>query len=156
MKKTASEYIQEYSMYHQSRQNRLIHMVGIPLIMISVLGMLDYATLFKIWGFPLTLGTVLLTGANLFYLSIHKRLGLVMLPISLAMYVLAVQFVFMVNLGIFVAGWIIQLYGHKVYEKKAPAFVDNFIHLLIGPLFILNEFVKFEPIRTEATSSESK
>lgn len=131
-------------------------MVGIPLIMISVLGMLDYATLFNVWGYPLTLGTVLLTGANLFYLSIHKKLGLIMLPVSLVMYVLAIQFVFMVNLGIFVVGWIIQLYGHKVYEKKAPAFVDNFIHLLIGPLFILNEFVKIETIPSAITSSDSK
>jgi uncharacterized membrane protein YGL010W len=42
-----------------------------------------------------------------------------------------------VSLGVFVFGWILQFVGHSVYEKRSPAFLKNFVHLLVGPLWIL-------------------
>ena len=42
---------------------------------------------------------------------------------------------------LFVAGWIFQFIGHGVYEKRQPAFFRNLVHLLIGPLWILNDVV---------------
>ena len=38
-------------------------------------------------------------------------------------------------MGLFVVGWIIQFVGHH-YEGKKPAFVDDLVGLLIGPLFV--------------------
>ena len=38
-------------------------------------------------------------------------------------------------------GWIFQFIGHSVYEKKNPAFFRNFVHLLVGPLWILNDLI---------------
>jgi uncharacterized membrane protein YGL010W len=40
--------------------------------------------------------------------------------------------------GLFVLGWIIQFVGH-IFEGKKPAFVDDMVGLLIGPLFIVAE-----------------
>ena len=37
--------------------------------------------------------------------------------------------------------WIFQFVGHSVYEKKQPAFLENVTHLLVGPLWILNDVV---------------
>jgi len=42
------------------------------------------------------------------------------------------------GLGLFVVGWIIQFVGHY-YEGKKPAFVDDIVGLLIGPLFVTAE-----------------
>ena len=39
----------------------------------------------------------------------------------------------------FVGGWALQFLGHY-YEGKKPAFLKNGLHLLIGPLWILNDF----------------
>ncbi|MDO4593253.1 MAG: DUF962 domain-containing protein, partial [Comamonadaceae bacterium] len=40
--------------------------------------------------------------------------------------------------GLFVVGWIIQFVGHY-WEGRKPAFMDDIVGLLIGPLFVLAE-----------------
>ena len=40
--------------------------------------------------------------------------------------------------GLFVAGWIIQFIGHY-YEGRKPAFMDDLIGLLVGPMFVCAE-----------------
>ena len=42
------------------------------------------------------------------------------------------------GLGLFAVGWAIQFIGHA-FEGKKPAFVDDLVGLLIGPLFIVAE-----------------
>ena len=42
------------------------------------------------------------------------------------------------GLGTFIVGWIIQAIGH-IFEKRRPAFTDNLMQLLIGPLFLMFE-----------------
>jgi uncharacterized membrane protein YGL010W len=46
-----------------------------------------------------------------------------------------------INLMLFILGWIFQFVGHAVYEKRQPAFLKNALHLLVGPLWILNDMV---------------
>jgi uncharacterized membrane protein YGL010W len=38
-----------------------------------------------------------------------------------------------------VVGWVLQFVGHIRYEHRKPAFVDDIVGLLIGPLFVLAE-----------------
>ena len=40
--------------------------------------------------------------------------------------------------GLFAVGWVIQFIGH-LFEGKKPAFVDDLVGLLIGPLFVMAE-----------------
>ena len=42
------------------------------------------------------------------------------------------------GVGIFVVGWVIQFVGHW-YEGKKPAFVDDIVGLLVGPMFVVAE-----------------
>ena len=42
------------------------------------------------------------------------------------------------GVGLFVLGWAIQFLGHY-YEGKKPAFVDDLMGLLVGPLFLVAE-----------------
>ena len=44
------------------------------------------------------------------------------------------------GIGLFVVGWAIQFVGH-VYEGRKPAFVDDLVGLVIGPLFVVAEAV---------------
>lgn len=44
------------------------------------------------------------------------------------------------GIGLFVVGWLFQFVGH-VWERCKPAFVDDIVGLLIGPLFIAAEAV---------------
>jgi uncharacterized membrane protein YGL010W len=47
-----------------------------------------------------------------------------------------------IGLAAFAVGWIFQGVGHAVYEKNRPAFFRNLLHLLVGPLFLMNELLK--------------
>jgi uncharacterized membrane protein YGL010W len=58
-----------------------------------------------------------------------------------AFYFLGAAISFWIHGALFIVGWIFQFIGHSVYEKKQPAFLRNFVHLLIGPLWILNDVV---------------
>jgi uncharacterized membrane protein YGL010W len=42
------------------------------------------------------------------------------------------------GIGAFVVGWIIQFVGHY-YEGRKPAFVDDLVGLLVGPMFVVAE-----------------
>ena len=44
------------------------------------------------------------------------------------------------GIGLCVVGWAIQFVGH-VYEGRKPAFVDDLVGLVIGPLFVVAEAV---------------
>ena len=43
-------------------------------------------------------------------------------------------------------GRVFQGVGHSVYEKNRPAFFKNLLHLVIGPLFLVNEVFKLRPV----------
>ncbi|MFX7938309.1 Mpo1-like protein, partial [Acinetobacter baumannii] len=42
------------------------------------------------------------------------------------------------SLGLFFGGWVLQFIGHW-YEGRKPAFVDDIVGLVIGPLFVAAE-----------------
>ena len=55
-------------------------------------------------------------------------------------YLLAVVTPWPAGVAAFVAGWILQLVGHR-YEGRKPAFLTNGVHLLIGPLWIVSHLM---------------
>ena len=46
--------------------------------------------------------------------------------------------VWQAGLGLFFIGWVIQFIGHY-FEGKKPAFVDDLVGLLVGPMFVVGE-----------------
>jgi uncharacterized membrane protein YGL010W len=127
----------DYAAFHQTKGNKWCHRLGIPMIMLTLIGMLTRVTLIE----PVDAAMVLIAAATLYYLTLEWRLGIAMLAVSVAMYFAGRALPMSVNVAIFVLGWIFQFIGHSVYEKKQPAFFRNFVHLLIGPLWILNDVV---------------
>lgn len=142
--KPIDQYLKEYGSFHKNKTNIALHLVGIPLIMFTVIGMLDRLVIVDNFALnaPFTAAVFLLAGANLFYLKLNRPLAFVMFPVSMAMYWGAMRVSMPVHIGLFVFAWILQLWGHKI-EGKKPAFMQNFLHLLIGPLFIENKIFKF-------------
>jgi uncharacterized membrane protein YGL010W len=49
-------------------------------------------------------------------------------------------------LGLQVLGWALQLVGHYYFEKKAPAFTDQWHHFFVGPLWIFSKLVGYEKV----------
>ena len=126
----------DYAAYHQTPGNKAFHRLGIPMIMLSAIGMLA-----RVHLGPVDAAMVLIALAEIYYLAVEWRLGALMLVVSVGFYFLGLLIPFWINVALFVLGWIFQFIGHKVYEHKNPAFFRNFVHLLVGPLWILNGVV---------------
>jgi uncharacterized membrane protein YGL010W len=131
----------DYASYHQTRGNKNFHRIGIPMIMFSLIGLLTQVTLFDAGTIRIDAAMVLIGLASAYYFIAEWRLGLAMIAVSVGFYFVSAAVGLWINLALFILGWIFQFIGHKVYEHKNPAFFRNFVHLLIGPLWILNDIL---------------
>ena len=93
--------------------------------------------------------------AALFYLRLDLRYGMLMsavLALCLWLGALAAgagtALWLGIGVGLFVVGWIIQFIGHY-YEGRKPAFVDDVMGLVVGPLFVVAELAFLLGLRKE-------
>jgi len=138
----------DYEAHHRAGGNKVCHMVGIPLIIAGLLGLLAIP-LARVGGVPLELSLLLLLITGSAYLWLDLKLGLVMIIFSLLLYFGARLLPWPVALGLFLIGWVFQFVGHGVYEKRSPAFTENLTHLLVGPMWVLNHFVHLKSGKLE-------
>jgi len=131
----------DYASFHQTAGNKFFHRLGIPMIMLSLIGMLTQVALFDAGTVRFDAAMLLIAASAAYYFVIEWRLAMAMIAISIAFYFIGAAIPLWINVALFVLGWIFQFIGHKVYEHKNPAFFRNFVHLLIGPLWILNDIV---------------
>lgn len=140
--KNLLEQLTQYAAYHRDRRNIATHFVGIPMIVLAVEVLLSRPTLGVAGVTPALLAVVL---ASLYYLKLDGRLGWVMtvllvLGLSGAQWCAAQSTAWWLSagVGLFVLGWVIQFIGHY-FEGRKPAFVDDLMGLIIGPLFVVAE-----------------
>lgn len=139
------DHLSQYGDYHRDPRNIHTHFVGVPMIMFAVVVLLARAS-FGVGGMAVNLAMVAAVAAVLFYLMLDLRYGLAMGALIgvmlVAAQVLAAQplAIWLAwGVGLFVVGWIIQFIGHH-YEGRKPAFVDDLVGLIIGPLFVVAEW----------------
>lgn len=124
----------DYKKEHSNSNNQFCHYIGVPTIVFSILGMLQYL---NIANFPLNLSLVAITIFTILYAQAYKRWSIMFLVISLIFYFVASAFSLMTHVMLFVIGWIFQLVGHYIFEKNSPSFYKNFVHLYVGPLWLI-------------------
>lgn len=132
---------QDYGRCHQARGNRLCHAAGIPLIVLCVVRWTQWGGSF----FPLAAAVLPL------YVLWDVELGLWACAAVLALAALAPSLGRWTTWGLFGAGWAFQLAGHRLYERKSPAFTRNLLHLLVGPMWLLREVLG--PLKKNAPST---
>lgn len=150
LRKSADDLMVQYAHYHRDRRNILTHLVGIPLIVFAIF-------LFLVWP-VVTLGAVPITAAwvvwlvgAVWYLTRGQRaLGLTTAVCTAVLCALAHGTAAWLStqaegaapwvwaLAVFVVGWIFQFVGH-FWEGKKPAFADDLVGLLVGPMFVVGE-----------------
>ncbi|HEX8619599.1 MAG TPA: Mpo1-like protein [Thermoanaerobaculia bacterium] len=131
----------DYAAYHQTAGNKLFHRVGIPMIMFTLIAMLTYVKLFTAGTVTVDAAIVLIALASAYYFLVAWRLAIPMTVVSVVFYFAGALLPLAISAAFFILGWILQFIGHKVYEHKNPAFFRNFVHLLVGPLWILNDVI---------------
>lgn len=145
--RNATDLLADYAAYHRDRRNIATHFFGVPMIVFAVMILLSRPA-FSIAGLSLTPAWVLFALVAPWYLT----RGAVMLGLATsAMSAVMAYFGSMIaadsttvwlasGIGLFVTGWVIQFIGHY-YEGKKPAFVDDLTGLLIGPMFVVAEWM---------------
>jgi len=122
-----------YGESHRHPVNEAIHMVAIPAIMLSIVGLLfalhpwvAYAFVAASLVYYARLGSaaflVTMLGGSVVLLAAVHAMGGLAVPVSAA---------------IFVVAWIFQFVGHKV-EGRKPSFFEDIQYLWVGPLFVLS------------------
>ena len=127
------QLLAHYGESHRDPRNERIHFVAIPLIMVSLLGLLFAIHPWVAYGFVL---------ASMVY---YARLSLVWLVTMAVLSVLGLALVhamgervLIISAAIFVAAWIAQFVGHKL-EGRKPSFFEDLQYLWVGPIFVLSK-----------------
>lgn len=137
----------EYAESHRNGTNKLIHWICVPLIIISLIGLLwaiPVPRFFQELPFIFNWGILFVLLALVYYLLLSTPLALGMLLVSALFLWIVYQLdhlptlpLWSVCLLIFVVAWMGQFVGHKI-EGKKPSFLKDLQFLLIGPVWLLS------------------
>ncbi len=142
--KRVDALLADYGSYHRTRGNFACHAMGVPLI---VFGIFSFLRLIQFRATGVTAAEALIAAAFVFYAALDLPLALALLvPETLLDLAARAANSWKIGLAAFIVGWIFQGIGHARFEKKAPAFLRNLVHLLIGPLFLVNELLGVRPV----------
>ena len=147
--RTMQDWLDGYGESHQNSLNKAIHWIAVPLIFLTIVGLL--------WSFPLpdalvqsswiNLATLMLIPVFLFYVRLSVPLTVGMMVWCL--FCIGVCYAYESNLGdgypplwqssvvVFVLAWIGQFYGHRV-EGQKPSFFEDLQYLMIGPAWLMS------------------
>ena len=142
--KSLVDHLAQYAAYHRDRRNVATHFVGIPLIVVAVEGLLSRSSL-AVSGVSVSPALVASIAAAAFYVALDRRYGLAMAGVLGAALAGGARLAagstaswLALSIGLFVVGWAFQFVGH-FFEGRKPAFVDDLVGLIIGPLFVVAE-----------------
>ena len=133
-----------YHRYHRDPRNRLTHYFGVPIIVFSLLVFLQMHAI-RLGGEDTPLGWIVLALLAAGYLALDLRIGLATVAVLAALAAVAgaplvqgaahpVGF----GVALFVCGWILQLWGHRL-EGNRPALLDNLLQILVAPFYLVAE-----------------
>ena len=136
--------LEKYAGYHRDERNSITHVFGIPIIFFAIILPLS---LWQVTAFGVTVSAALISVSPvlLIWILFDVAIGLVLLAVVIPLMLLAMAIVdhtgsfevWSIAVGLFLIGWALQLLGHALFEHRKPALLDNPLHLLIGPMFVV-------------------
>ena len=144
--RSAVELLTQYAGYHRDRRNIVTHFLGVPMIVFAV-GVLLSRPGFMLGGLMLSPAWLVFAGVCAWYLTRGELLLGVAVSTGMAVLLLLAHRVpgglgpwLGWGLGFFIVGWLVQFVGHY-YEGRKPAFADDLVGLLVGPMFVVMELL---------------
>jgi len=154
-------YFDQYAQSHRNTTNKLIHWIGVPLIVFSILGLVwaipfPYIRLLGRYNGYFNWASFLVAFSIYYYYKLSPVLSYLMLLVLFGFSYGIIDLVawqkaggpalWQVCLAIFALSWAGQFIGHKI-EGKKPSFLDDLKFLLIGPIWLLHFILKKFSIR---------
>ncbi|KAH6898960.1 hypothetical protein B0T10DRAFT_124794 [Thelonectria olida] len=160
-----------YGAYHHNGVNIAIHMVCVPLILISAFTMATYTgTLVKIPSWltvpylDINLGTMAAFTYSALYLLLEPFAGFLLGAFCMGGCALGNYLrlqnpdsTFKGALAIHIVCWLFQFLGHGVFEGRAPALLDNLVQaIFLAPMFVWLELLFMMGYRPELQARVDK
>lgn len=152
--RSLQDWLIEYARTHRNPRNQAIHVVCVPAIFVSLIGLLSAVRIVPIEFMPtaafvpapaITAAWVLIAVAAIFYWRLSKRYAAIMVPMACLVSALsrwALDFWgpswIWVCAAVFALAWVGQFVGHRI-EGAKPAFFDDLGFLFIGPIWVVQE-----------------
>jgi len=157
-------FLGDYAESHQNPVNQWVHILCVPAIFVSTLGLFWLIPVGQWLGLEGSLaywvngGSLLALVCMPFYFRMSAGMTLLMagwLAASIAAIVLVERSA--LSLGwtsavVWLLAWAVQVWGHKV-EGKKPSFVDDLVFLLVGPMFVSIELAHKLGLRKHPVSA---
>ena len=134
----------DYVEYHRDWWNCVMHVFGIIFLFLAAVLPLNFWSVHA-FGVQTTLATLMVLPVLIYWLLLDTALGIgilgaaILLLSSAAMIVsnVSVAGVWAISATLIVVGVGSQIVGHRLFERRQPALLDNPTHLLLGPMFVM-------------------
>ena len=149
-------YFDKYAESHQNPTNKLIHWICVPLIILSLLGLLwsipfPYIKILGAYNSYVNWASFFIAFSIFYYYNLSPVLSYFMFFLLFIFSFVIMELeqwqktggpaLWLISLIIFVISWAGQFTGHKI-EGKKPSFFDDLKFLLIGPIWLLHFVLK--------------
>jgi uncharacterized membrane protein YGL010W len=134
----------DYVEYHRDRWNCVMHVFGIICLFLAAILPLNFWSV-QAFGTQTTVATLMVLPVLIYWLLLDTALGIgivgaAVLLLSTGSIIVSnasVAAVWSISAVLIVIGVGFQIVGHRVFERRQPALVDNPTHLLLGPMFVM-------------------
>ncbi|MGA2054612.1 MAG: Mpo1-like protein [Bradyrhizobium sp.] len=134
----------DYVEYHRDPLNCAMHVFGIIALFFAAILPLSLVPIPAL-GVHTTLAPIMVLPVLVYWLVLDTAVGAAIVGAAVALLSAAafvashasITVLCSVTLTLIVAGVGFQVIGHRVFERRQPALVDNPSHLLLGPMFVI-------------------
>ena len=142
-------YVARYAMSHQNKVNQRLHLIGIPLITIAVLGLLARVRL-QTTAIPTllqpNLALALLASVCGWYLCLSLVAGAWLLFIGSAFYAVGSSLALPWIGGLGLLGVVLNKIGHRRFEGKSPAVLKRPVAVFEAPAWFMARMAGVESL----------
>jgi uncharacterized membrane protein YGL010W len=134
----------DYVEYHRDPWNCAMHVFGILFLFLAAVLPLSLWSI-SLFGMQTSVATIAVIPVLVYWLLLDFALGAAILAAAVVLLSTAAVIVdrtttagmWSLTAVLIVVGVASQIVGHRVFEQRQPALVDNPSHLLLGPMFVM-------------------
>ena len=134
----------DYVEYHRDPWNCAMHVFGIVFLFLAAVLPLRLWSI-AVFGIQSSAATIAVVPVLIYWLLLDFALGAAILAAAVVLLSAAAVIVshattsgtWSLTAILIVVGVASQIIGHRVFERRQPALVDNPTHLLLGPMFVM-------------------
>jgi uncharacterized membrane protein YGL010W len=137
----------DYVEYHRDRRNAVMHVFGIVFLFLAAVLPLSLWPV-TVFGIRTSAAAFAVIPVLFYWFLLDFALGAGILAAAVVLLSaanliaghLTLAGTWSLTAALIVVGVASQIVGHRVFERRQPALVDNPTHLLLGPMFVMAKF----------------